>query len=188
MMNDPLPGPDGEQPSGQTLRTLSVPLDGIDEKWAIDERLAALWRAARLGPTVERLRRHILQGGPTSIEAGQFRALDAVAAHGPCAVRELAVVMGLEPSTVTRAVSRLEANGLVRKHRSERDLREVLVELTDEGVELHQQFVDRAYEIYEEIFAAFSEGERVQLAGYLERMLKATDAALAQTDEPTGSH
>ncbi|MEL6986173.1 MAG: MarR family transcriptional regulator, partial [Actinomycetota bacterium] len=89
-------------------RALSVPLDSIDERWDVEERLGALWRAARLGPTVERLRRHILHGGDRAIEAGQFRALDAVAAHGPCAVRELAVVMGLEPSSVTRAVARLE--------------------------------------------------------------------------------
>lgn len=161
-------------------------LDSLDDGWDVDERLAALWRAARLGPTVERLRRHVLGGGDEAIESGQFRALDSVAANGPCAVRELAVVMGLEPSTVTRAIARLETNGLVRKHRAEHDHREVLVELTDEGARLHRYFVDRAYEIYEEIFVVFSAEERVLLADLLERMLKSTDVALAAADGPDG--
>ena len=123
----------GMAPDGKTLRLLSVSLDDIDDHSDVDERLATSWRAARLGPTVERLRRHVLQGGERSIEAGQFRALDSVAAHGPCAVRELAVVMGLEPSSVTRALAKLEASNLIRKRRSPADKREVLVELTDSG-------------------------------------------------------
>ncbi len=177
-----------ERPEAEVSRkrTLTIELDSLDDGWDDDERLAALWRAARLGPTVERLRRHVLQAGPQAIEAGQFRALDSVAAHGPCAVRELAVVMGLEPSSVTRAVGRLEGKGLVRKTRSERDQREVLVELTDEGSRVHQVFVDRAYQIYEEIFTVFSDEERFVLAGLLERMLKSSEAALNQAEAQAG--
>lgn len=160
-------------------RALSVPLDAIDERWDVEERLGALWRAARLGPTVERLRRHILNGGERSIEAGQFRALDAVAAHGPCAVRELAVVMDLEPSSVTRALARLEADGWIEKNRSAQDQREVLVGLTDAGREHHRFFVDRAFEVYQEIFVVFSGQERIVLADLLERMLKSTEAVLS---------
>ncbi|MGI9597668.1 MAG: MarR family winged helix-turn-helix transcriptional regulator, partial [Acidimicrobiales bacterium] len=113
------------------------------------------------------------------------RALDSVAAHGPCAVRELAVVMGLDPSSVTRALAKLETSGLVRKRRGDHDQREVLVELTERGVEEHQYFVDRAYEIYEDIFVVFSPQERIVLADLLERMLKSSDAALA--DDARGS-
>lgn len=167
----------------QPPRTLSISLDGINDHWAVDERLAALWRAARLGPTVERLRRHVLQRGDRSIEAGQFRALDTVAAHGPCAVRELAVVMDLDPSSVTRAVSRLESADLIQKRRADHDHREVLVELTEEGRDLHTYFVDRAYDIYEEIFAVFAADERIVLAELLDRMLKSTDTALAAAND-----
>ncbi len=163
-------------------RTLAIDVDDIDESLAIDQKVAALWRSARLGPTVERLRRHVLRNGSRSIEAGQFRALDAVAAHGPVSVRDLAVIMDLEPSTVTRATTKLESADLVRKSRASHDHRQVLIELTDEGAELHGYFVDRAYEIYEEIFAVFSDDERALLADYLERMLKATDVALARVE------
>lgn len=151
-------------------------------EWDLDHKVAALWRAARLGPTVERLRRHVLGGGSQSIEPGQFRALDAVAGHGPVSIRTLADIMDVEPSTVTRAVVRLETDGLVFKRRAERDHREVLVELTDLGAARHQYFVDRAYRIYEEIFTVFDMSEREVLADLLERMLVSTDAALARLD------
>ncbi len=160
-------------------RALSVSIDSMDERWDVEERLATLWRAARLGPTVERLRRHVLQGGDRSIEAGQFRALDAVAGHGPCAVRELALAMGLEPSSVTRALARLEAEGWIEKNRSPHDQREVLVGLTAAGRAQHRYFVDRAFEVYQEIFVVFSGQERILLADLLERMLKSTEAVLS---------
>ncbi|MDE0319099.1 MAG: MarR family transcriptional regulator [Acidimicrobiaceae bacterium] len=152
------------------------------DEWDLDHKVAALWRAARLGPTVERLRRHVLGGGSQSIEPGQFRALDAVAGHGPVSIRALADIMDVEPSTVTRAVVRLETDGLVSKRRADRDHREVLVELTDLGAARHQYFVDRAYRIYEEIFTVFDTSERALLADLLERMLVSTDAALARLD------
>lgn len=176
--------PDSMTSDDRGARTLAIDLDSIDERWDVDERLAALWRAARLGPTVERLRRHVLQGGEITIEPGQFRALDTVAGHGPCAVRELAVVMGLEPSSITRATSRLESLGLVEKTRAPHDQREVLVGLTELGRERHGYFVDRAHVVYEEIFEVFSDQERIILADLLERMLKSTDAALATVDDP----
>ena len=150
--------------------------------WDLDHKVAALWRAARLGPTVERLRRHVLGGGSQSIEPGQFRALDAVAGNGPATIRALADIMDVEPSTVTRAIARLETDGLVYKQRAERDHREVLVELTDLGAARQQYFVDRAYRIYEEIFTVFNTHEREVLADLLERMLVSTDAALARLD------
>ncbi|GEM_PF-1449060 len=160
-------------------RTLALPHGGVGESWEIEEKVAALWRAARLGPTVERLRRHILQGGERSIEPGQFRALDAVAGHGPCPVRELAIVMDVEPSTVTRATGRLETAGWVAKRKGDHDAREVLIELTPAGAEFHAYFVDRAYETYEEIFQVFTPEEHVLLADLLERMLKSTEHTLA---------
>lgn len=189
-------GPTGDphSPGEGVRRTLGLPrVDATpqagpaprrdwSDDWDLDHKVAALWRAARLGPTVERLRRHVLGGGSQSIEPGQFRALDAVAGHGPATIGALSETMDVEPSTVTRAVARLETEGLVFKRRSERDHREVLVELTDLGSARHQYFVDRAYRIYEEIFTVFDTAEREALADLLERMLVSTDAALARLD------
>ncbi len=152
----------------------------------LDARVATLWRTARLGPTVERLRRHVLQSGDVSIEPGQFRALDTIAAHGPCPIREVAMIMDIEPSSATRAVNRLEAAGHVVKERAGHDQREVHVRLTESGAAFHQTFVDRAFTVYGEIFAGFTSSEKLALADFLERMLKATDAALAPTGARPG--
>ncbi|MFV0523303.1 MAG: MarR family winged helix-turn-helix transcriptional regulator [Acidimicrobiales bacterium] len=149
----------------------------------VDQRLGALWRAARLGPNVDRLRRHVLQAGHGSIEPGQFRTLDTVVGYGPCPVRELALVMGVEPSTVTRATRKLVDAGLIDKRRAPRDHREVLVEATEAGLKAHRYYVGRAEAIYRSIFAEFDLDERTQLAELLERMLKSTDAVLASVEQ-----
>jgi len=175
--------PSGRRSPARTrtpARTLSIDVDDIAPDLDIDDRLGALWRSARLGPTVERLRRRILQEGPRSIEAAQFRALDAIASNQPCAVRDLAAVMALDASTVTRVTQRLEEAGLVRKTRASHDKRQVLLELTDEGAETHEYFVDRAHAIYRQVFTVFTPEERILLSDLLERMLKSTDTVLGR--------
>ncbi len=167
------------QPATQRRRYLQVAHEPDQD---LDERVATLWRAARLGPTVERLRRYVLQAGSSSIEPGQFRALDTIAAHGPCPIREVALIMDIEPSSATRAVNRLEAAGHVVKERAGHDHREVHVQLTESGAAFHQSFVDRAFDVYETIFEGFTSSEKMALADFLERMLKATDTALTDSD------
>ncbi|MFV0258235.1 MAG: MarR family winged helix-turn-helix transcriptional regulator [Acidimicrobiales bacterium] len=161
------------------VRTLTSYGAGDD----VDQRLGALWRAARLGPSVDRLRRHVLQSGHETMEPGQFRTLDTVVGYGPCPVRKLALVMGVEPSTVTRATRKLVDAGLIDKRRAAQDHREVLVEVTTAGLHAHQYYVDRAEAIYRSIFAEFDVEERAQLAELLERMLKSTDATLAAVEQ-----
>ena len=175
---------DEQDPTAQRTRTLALDDASPADDWNVDERVASLWRSARLGPTVERLRRHVLQGGADKIDPAQFRALDTIAAHGPCPLREIAMVMAVEPSTVTRATSRLESEGLIQKRRAAHDHREVVIELTPAGARRHKIFVDRAYATYEQIFETFTADEKVLLAEFLDRMLKATDVALSAIERP----
>ncbi len=147
-------------------------------------RLIALWRAIRLGPTVDRLRHHVLEAGEHRIDLNQFRILDAVAAHGPCPVRELARVLGVEPSTVTRSTNRLEGIGWLAKRRGDTDGREVLVGLSPEGAQLHRFFVTRALALYGDVLSAFSDEERSTLSNLLERLLSSTERSLALTSPP----
>ncbi|WP_340539539.1 MarR family winged helix-turn-helix transcriptional regulator [Nocardioides sp. GXZ039] len=52
-------------------------------------------------------------------------------------ISAIAQRLALEPSTITPAVKRLEAAGLVTRRRSETDERQVVVELTPEGSALY---------------------------------------------------
>jgi len=144
----------------------------------VDRRLAALWQEARFGPTVERVRDQVLAGGSERLDHGRFRLLQAVAAHGPCPMRELADALGITASTVTRSVQRLEAADLVVRMPGRHDQREVFVDLTDEGRRMWRYFTDRALSTYQEIFATFTVDERAVLADMLERILKSADALL----------
>ncbi len=152
------------------------PTSGDEE---LDIRVSTLWRTARLGPNVERLRRHVLRDGEHQMDAAQFRALDTVVAAGPLTVGDLTERLGVDPASVTRTVNRLEADGWVAKQRSNIDRRAVQITVTPAGRTHHQYFATRARNLYRVIFADFAPQEKALLADYLERMLKATDVALA---------
>lgn len=158
---------------GGPLRPLPLERDSD-----LDTRVAALWRAARLGPAVEQLRRHVLNGDERRIDGAQFRALEVIADNDPCPMRDLSRALDVNPSTVTRTVNQLAHKGLVTKSRAHHDHREISVSLTADGREAHRYFVDRAFQIYEQVFSVFNDTEKQLLASYLERMLAATDHAL----------
>ena len=88
--------------------------------------------------------------------------------------------MGATQSSVSRTVQRLEIGGLVTRRQSERDHRSYTVSATASGAAVHSALIERAFGIYEDIFAVFSLEEREDLAALLERLLKSADATLAQ--------
>ena len=144
----------------------------------VDNRLAAVWRDSRLGPTVERLRQHVLRNGELTMEVAHYRLLHAMVDLGPSPMRELAMAVGASQSSVSRTVQRLESQGFVERTQNEVDLRSVLVSVTDEGRKVHDYLVDRAFDTYQEIFAVFTIHERDLLADLMERLLKSADATL----------
>ncbi len=165
----------------------ATPNDRTDHEADINRRLARVWRDSRLGPTVENLRRQVLRVGNRSIELAQYRLLHALNEHGPMPMRTLADTVGSTQSSVSRTVQRLEQLGLATKEQSKSDLRSYTVSATEEGLRTYSYFVDRAYELYEEIFAVFSLSEREQLAALLERLLKSADSTLADDTTRTSS-
>ncbi len=70
----------------------------------------------------------------------QYRALVVLASRGPQRMVDLAVALGVTPSTAGRMCDRLLRKGLIRRHRARADRREVLVSVTAAG----RQVVDQA--------------------------------------------
>ncbi len=66
----------------------------------------------------------------------QYRALVVLASQGPQSVAELAAVLGVLPSTVTRMCDRLVRKRLARRHRPPSDRRTVRIAVTDAGRQL----------------------------------------------------
>ena len=134
---------------------------------------------------MERLRGYILRDGDIELEVSQYRLLHALAEHGAMSMLALANITGATQSSVSRSVQKLEARSLVTRTRSEDDLRSYTVEITSEGSIIHRYLLDRAYEVYFDIFGVFTVDEREALASMLERLLKSVDAALDDPERRT---
>ncbi|MFE9606943.1 MarR family winged helix-turn-helix transcriptional regulator [Streptomyces sp. NPDC006012] len=97
--------------------------------------------------------------------------------HGALPVKKLGELLRLDSGTLSPLVKRLEGAGLVRRERSTRDERSVLVRPTEEGIALR----GRALRVPQHIGAAtgFDLAEIDELRTRLDRLTSALDAATA---------
>ena len=65
---------------------------------------------------------------------------------------ELALALGLENSTVTRLIARLEVNGFVKRKKSEKDKRAIIVFLKNKGSIVQKNIENKSDLIGQEIF------------------------------------
>jgi len=73
---------------------------------------------------------------------------------------ELAWVMGLENSTVTRLIGRLETNGFVKREKSEVDKRSIIVFLKNKGLTIQKNIEKKSDKIGHEIFLNDTESQK----------------------------
>jgi DNA-binding MarR family transcriptional regulator len=73
----------------------------------------------------------------------QFRILVVIASAGPLRMGTLAQRVGSTPSTLSRAIDRLEAGGWVRREPSPDSRREILIHLSPHGDQLVAHVTDR---------------------------------------------
>ncbi|MEU5883534.1 MarR family transcriptional regulator [Spirillospora sp. NPDC047279] len=105
----------------------------------------------------------------------QYLAMLALWEHGTLTVKELGLVLRLDSGTLSPLLKRLEAAGLVRRERSARDERSVIVTLTAQGEALKR----KAAAVPRRVLDATGLGpqELVELRRSLERLTAALDAA-----------
>ncbi len=85
---------------------------------------------------ISRLLERQVTGGMTRTQMG---VLGTVAVHGPIGASQLAEREGINPTMLSRILSKLEESGLLRRATADADRRAVLVELTPEGRRLHKR-------------------------------------------------
>ena len=78
---------------------------------------------------------------------------------------------GLAMTTLTSMLDRMEASGLVRRDRGDKDRRKILICLTDKARALEKDYNEVTEEIGEIYYRGFSEEEIRQFEGYLKRVL-----------------
>jgi DNA-binding MarR family transcriptional regulator len=72
----------------------------------------------------------------SGVHTGQELVLAKLLHLGSLPVAQLAKVLDVEVPTATRATQRMEAVGLVRRVKNDKDARQVSIELTDHGIEV----------------------------------------------------
>ena len=88
----------------------------------------------------------------------------------------LAKDLGMDPASITRALDRIEAKGLLRRERSTTDRRVVHLVLTDEGRAVAQKVPQVLCRVLNGHLKGFSHQESTQLFSMLQRMLANGDA------------
>ena len=141
------------------------------------ENLTQSWKTTMA--VVRRLKGRETQR-PGELSFAQYHLLFGLAEQSQLSSRELACAADLSPATVTQMLDSLELHGLVKRSRSERDKRVVLISLTERG----QQLVDARRAEYEPRWGAalarFDDGELRAAAAVLDALAAMFNALLEE--------
>jgi len=143
-------------------------------------RIGRAWIELRRGAAASALRSYLF-GTEKALEQGQMDALDLLTRRER-PMKELAARLRVEPSTATRAVQRLEHDGLAERFTSPQDGRVVLVRITDEGRRRHDAVAERRSIAMMHILSEFDPLERAQLADLMDRLIASIDDVVERLD------
>ncbi|MEO0796000.1 MAG: MarR family transcriptional regulator [Verrucomicrobiota bacterium] len=104
-----------------------------------------------------------------------FAVLEVLLHKGPQPVNSIGRRVLLTSGSITAAVDRAEAKGLVERRSSPTDRRVVEVHLTEAGQELIERAFSKHAEALEEVFAEFSSEERDTLYRLMKSVGKRAD-------------
>ncbi|ACU74926.1 transcriptional regulator, MarR family [Catenulispora acidiphila DSM 44928] len=133
--------------------------------------------AASFGVLIQRSTRSglyaaLVEGIADGLDENAYPVLSGLARTGPRNAADLAAVVGLDRSGVSRHASRLEAAGLVRREPDPADRRSVLLVLTDAGAAAVEQMRGRFVERVSASLAAWPPGEAEAFARGLRRFVE----------------
>ena len=118
------------------------------------------------------------------LHTGQESVLKALAEEDGRTMSNLAQVLGVQPPTVTKMISRMSAQGLLKRVASQSDGRLARVHLTDEGRSRIDE-IDRIWSRLErEALAGFDDKDRKRLRKLLRAVERNLTLPLDGLDEP----
>ena len=106
-----------------------------------------------------------------SVSEGYRRMFRTLCVHDGMTQVELARAAGLTSPTVSAALNRMEADGLVKRVPDEKDRRKVYVFITEKGRERDRDIIAKCREIERVMLQGISDEEKEQLLSLLRRML-----------------
>ena len=149
-----------------------APVDFSDPAEAeLAVRIERAWVELRRGAWTQHQRKFLFCGDEP-IEAGQMDALDLLA-RDDRTMSQLAELLRIDPSSATRAVQRLVADGFAERFAAPDDGRIVMVRISTTGRERHAGIAARRRLAMSYLLSEFTAAERAQLAGLLDRFADA---------------
>src|SRR5262245_30739382 len=124
--------------------------------------------AARLRVTATRLARRLRQEADAGLSPSQLSALTTIGRHGPLTLGALAEHERVAPPSVTKIVTKLEAEGLVARRLDERDRRVAWVSLSPSGTNRLARIRQRKNEWLAARLDALDDAQRRRLADALD--------------------
>ena len=104
-----------------------------------------------------------LHPGAPTMTPTKLRALDVIGEEGGVRVGELAERMGIDETTATRLVDRLEGAGVAERRGATGDRRVIVVGLTPAGVTLTRQVAQRRQRFLSDVLTALEREVRTEL-------------------------
>ena len=120
-----------------------------------------------------------LHPGAPAMTPTKLRALDVIGEETGVRVGELAERIGIDETTATRLVDRLEAAGVAERRGATDDRRVIVVGLTPAGVTLARQVAQRRQRFLSDVLTALEPEERTELV----RLTAKAAAALRDRSE-----
>jgi DNA-binding MarR family transcriptional regulator len=142
------------------------------ERLTAREELARSFKAAMASVRRFRGRETREQSG---LSDAQYSLLFGLRGHRELSLSELAFAAELSPASATEMLDALVVSGLVRRKRSERDRRVVLISLTERGNRLIEERRARYEPLWRAALTDFSDEELRTAAAVLDRMREMFD-------------
>jgi len=100
----------------------------------------------------------------------EWRVMAVLGDNGALTQRDLTALTLMDKVAVNRACKELEERGLARREPNRSDGRSHLLELTEEGIKVHDQVMPLALEMERRLFEKFSESEVAGFKAMLARI------------------
>lgn len=109
------------------------------------------------------------------ITIAQCHALVEIGRVQSIALNELAELLNLENSTVSKTVNNLVVGGLAKRDIDPQDRRYVSISLTENGQELFERIEDDMNQYFRKVFTAIPEDKREQVLESMQLLLQALE-------------
>jgi DNA-binding MarR family transcriptional regulator len=124
---------------------------------------------------------------PLGLDMCEWRAIQILGRDGALTINGVADRIAMDRGGTSRAITRLEKRGLVRRVPDGQDRRRSPVALTEDGLDVHNRVVRFALAREERLTQSLSAEERRLLASLLDRLESEAQAMLAENWQPLGA-